>query len=525
MRTGQNKVKFDSKGNWDYKKFPWKTLSLIVLIALTTLYSYRIPVPPGASKASVLKEGDFEFIYDLSYQKDGEMVFERQIFDQVLTMVGEAREFIVVDMFLFNDTYDRKYSFAPLSDRLTQALVQQKRIHPDLQIMFITDEINTFYGAYPSQQLETLKENGIKVVITDLSQVRDSSPLYSGIWRLLRLDSLGAAGNGWLPNAFSPDSPKVTLRAYLRLLNFKANHRKVLVTENQALVTSFNPHDSSGNHSNIAFVVRGEVVEDLLESENAVAVFSGSEPVSYNLASSKIPSNGSVNGTKTDSQSGVVLVTETKPGTANTDSSLKQNPKVENVRVQMITEGKIRDILLEEIRETKAGDRIDMAMFYLGHHDIVQELINAANRGVEIRLVLDANKDAFGLEKNGVPNRPVAAKMVKDSDGKIAVRWYNTHGEQFHSKLTIISKKEHTILIGGSANLTRRNIDDYNLETDLRVILPAAHSEAVKVEAYFQRIWNNEGAEYTLDYEDYEDNSIVKRMLYEIQETAGLSSF
>lgn len=476
--------------------------ALIVLATLTTFYSYRIPVPPGTSKAGPLRDADFEFIYDLSYQKDGEMVYERQIFDRVLNMISQAREFIVVDMFLFNDAYDRKNSFPPLSDGLTQALVRQKQAYPDLQIVFITDEINTFYGAYPSKQLETLKDNGIQVIITDLIQIRDSNPFYSGIWRLLRLNSLGAAGKGWLPNAFSPDSPKVTLRAYLRMLNFKANHRKVLITEKQALVTSFNPHDSSGNHSNIAFVVEGDVLKDLVESEEAVAVFSGSKPFSF----------GSF-GSESETETKTATATETKTDLGR------------GAKVQLLTEGKIRDALVEEIRGTQAGDRIHMAMFYLGQHDIVRELIKAGNRGVEIKLILDANKDAFGLEKNGVPNRPVAAKLVKDSSGNIKIRWYSTHGEQFHSKLTIFSKNDHTILIGGSANLTRRNIDDYNLETNLRVVLPASHPEAEKAEAYFQRIWANEGAQYTLDYASYEDTSLLKRVLYEIQETAGLSSF
>jgi len=390
-------------------------------------------------------------------------------------------------MFLFNDAYDRKNSFPPLSDELTDALILQKQKYPEIQILFITDEINTFYGAYPSRHLEKLKENGVQVVITDLTQIRDSNPLFSGPWRLFRLNKLDPAGKGWLPNAFSPDSPKVTLTSYLRLLNFKANHRKVLITENQALVTSFNPHDASGNHSNIAFVVDSKIIDDLLESEKAVVKFSGGQPFTF---------NGSV--------------TEVKN---------------KNAKVQLLTEAKIRDSLIQEIAATKKGDEIKMAMFFLAQHDIIDELIKASERGVQVRLVLDANKDAFGIEKNGVPNRPVANKLVKDSKGRIRIKWYSTHGEQFHSKLTIFEKNEETILIGGSANLTRRNIDDYNLETNLKVILPKNDPESRKVRQYFDRIWYNQGGEYTLDYSAFAEDSLFKKVLYEIQERAGLSSF
>jgi HKD family nuclease len=425
-------------------------------------------------------------LYDLSYQKNGEQVYDKQIFSEIKNTIAHAREFVVIDMFLFNDAYDRKNFFPPLSEELTEALVRQKLKYPDLKVVFITDEINTFYGAYPSKHLEKLKENGVQVVITDLTQIRDSNPLVSGPWRLFRLNKLNPGGKGWLPNAFSPDSPKVTLPAYLRLLNFKANHRKVLITENQALITSFNPHDASGNHSNIGFVVRSQVINDLLKSENAVVKFSQGKP--FNL-SGKIKTI---------------------------------NP---NSKVQLLTEGKIRDALIKEIATAEKGDEIKMAMFYLAQHDVIDELIKASGRGVKVRIILDANKDAFGIEKNGVPNRPVANRLVRDSNGKIQVRWYSTHGEQFHSKLTVFEKNQATILYGGSANLTRRNIDDYNLETDLKVVLAKSDPESKKVRTYFERIWNNQGGEYTLDYSAYAEDSMFKRALYQVQERTGLSSF
>lgn len=143
-----------------------------------------------------------EFLYDLTYEKDGEIVNDQRIFRKVLDLIREAEEFIIIDMFLFNDAYNREDSFPGLTAKLTGALIDAKSANPDFKIYFITDEIN----------------------------IRDSNPLYSGGWRAF-LQWFGTSGRGWLPNAFSQDSPKVTLRSYLRLLNFKANHRKVAVTE------------------------------------------------------------------------------------------------------------------------------------------------------------------------------------------------------------------------------------------------------------------------------------------------------
>lgn len=468
------------------RRFPWKTVILVGIFSLSLVYTFSTPLPAGISETGPVRNSHFEFIYDLSYQKDGEKVYERQIFSKIISLIGEAREFIVIDMFLFNDDYDRTNSFPKLSEELTAAIIEQKEKYPSLKIVFITDEINTFYGAYPSMYLEKLKDNGVQVVITDLSKIRDPNPLFSGLWRLFRLENLETAGRGWMPNPFSPDSPKVTLRSYLRLLNFKANHRKVVITENEALVTSFNPHDASGNHSNIAFVVSSEICDDLLKSENAVVKFSGSQPFSFHGGP------------------------QIKDGSA---------------KVQLITEGKIKDSLLNEIKTAKKGDSIKMAMFYLGEHEVIKELIEASERDVDIKIILDANKDAFGMEKNGVPNRPVASSMVKKSQGRIMVKWYSTHGEQFHSKITIFEKGSDIILIGGSANLTRRNIKDYNLETNLKVVLPQSHPENERIKAYFDRMWNNKGGEYTLDFSAYEEKSLIKTVLYEIQERTGLSSF
>jgi hypothetical protein len=79
----------------------------------------------------------------------------------------------------------------------------------------------------------------------------------------------------------------------------------------------------------------------------------------------------------------------------------------------------------------------------------------------------------FGTGGPGwIPNRQVARELVTSSDGRIQVRWYDTHGEQFHTKLVMVKTADSVVVMGGSANLTRRNIEDYNLEADLRFILP-----------------------------------------------------
>src|SRR5690606_7416619 len=131
------------------------------------------------------------------------------------------------------------------------------------------------------------------------------------------------------------------------------------------------------------------------------------------------------------------------------------------------------DHLLEQIRAARNGDAIDIATFYLSDRKIIRALLDAAVRDVAIRLILDANRDAFGRQKDGVPNRPVANELVERSGGKIEVRWYRTHGEQFHTKLALIRRGEELTASLGSANFTRRNIGNYNLEANLGATVAA----------------------------------------------------
>jgi len=99
--------------------------------------------------------------------------------------------------------------------------------------------------------------------------------------------------------------------------------------------------------------------------------------------------------------------------------------------VQVLTEKKIEDAVIEAIETAAPGDALSLAMFYLSDRDIIGALKSAEARGVGTRVLLDPNKDAFGREKNGVPGRPVAHEL---HDHGLPVRWCDMHGEQRHMK-------------------------------------------------------------------------------------------
>jgi len=62
------------------------------------------PLSEGLSmKSQVYNADDVNFYYDLTYKKDGETHYERQIWDQAYKILDEAQDFFLMDIFVFND--------------------------------------------------------------------------------------------------------------------------------------------------------------------------------------------------------------------------------------------------------------------------------------------------------------------------------------------------------------------------------------------------------------------------------------
>jgi phosphatidylserine/phosphatidylglycerophosphate/cardiolipin synthase-like enzyme len=406
----------------------------------------------------------------------------------MIKMIDEAQTTIVLDMFLFNkEVGESKLQQQALTQQLTDALISKRRQYPQIEIKFITDPINSVYGGVAPEHYRQLRQAGIDVIETDLRPLRASNPTWSGFWYLCCQDLANNPEKGWLPNPFGKEP--ITLRSYFNLFNFKANHRKTLVVDTaqgwKALVTSMNPHDGSSRHSNVALVVTGNTAIDILKTEQAVGRMSGGD----------IP---------------MIILGEFE--------AAKTEPQV-----QVLTEQAILEATLNLITTAKKHDQIDLAMFYLSERQIIQALIAAQERGVQLRILLDPNKDAFGRQKNGIPNRQVASEL---HTAGISVRWCNTQGEQCHSKMIVKRSGNSSEMILGSANFTARNIKNYNLETDLRVLGSTQAQVFQDANRYFNTAWSNlEGKQMSVDYAKYADESKLKYALYRFMEWSGLSTF
>jgi phosphatidylserine/phosphatidylglycerophosphate/cardiolipin synthase-like enzyme len=479
------------KLNWSVKRY-MMVIALILLITYvaSAIFQTYKSIPEGLDFAGQTHASNVEFLADRTFvDGSGQRQHEQQIFDAMLTLIDQAQSTIVLDMFLFNaELGESKMQHRPLTVQLTKALIDKKKINPRMQIVLITDPINTVYGGVRPEHLHQLENAGIKVVVTDLRPLRASNPAWSGLWYMC-CQSLGNnTETGWLPNPFG--AQKITLRSYLALANFKANHRKTMVVDTltgwKTLISSANPHDASSEHSNAAMIIHGKIASEVLATEATVAKMSQGDVPALIMGENKVTGDAP--------------------------------------QVQLLTEAQIYDHVLKSINATASGEQLDLMMFYLSERHIVKALIAAKQRGVKVNVLLDPNKDAFGMQKNGIPNRQVAWELHKND---VPVRWCNTQGEQCHSKLLVITKQDQTKqVILGSANYTARNLKNYNLETNVAVTGQASYPAIASAQQYFDQAWQNQnGQVMSVDYDQYKDESWLKYWLYRFMEWSGLSTF
>lgn len=479
-------------------------LALLLIIAAWLAMGFwqrHKPLPEGVGVAWPMREAnDIQLLVDETwYDAEGQRHYRQAIFDEVLGMIGQARRLIVLDMFLFNDFAGKagNEGMRALSSELSEALIEQQRRYPGMTVRVITDPINTLYGALMPEHLARLKDAGVELTLTDLPQLRASNPLWSGLWHL-GLNRLGNdQGGGWLPNPLGQG--QITLRSYLNLANFRANHRKTLVVDHgdgwAGLVTTANPHDASSRHGNIALRFTGPAALDLLASERSLIGWSGSAEGGW-------------------------PETPTPPTTAG-----KAQANATGAHLRILSEAAIRDALLSRLKSADNGDRLDIAVFYLSHRPLIAALKAASARGVAVRVLLDPNREAFGMKKGGLPNRPVAAEL---SEADIEVRWCLTQGEQCHTKLLLHRERNGSgaAMILGSANFTRRNLDNLNLETSVELTGKQQTPAINEASALFERRWfSTESRRTSLPIEPQKAPGALTYWRYRIMEATGLSTF
>jgi PLD-like domain len=419
--------------------FPSLLLAWLALV----LWNSAKPLPPGThtvSQTSRLSEADVDFLYEYPPRQDA--------LAREASTIDRAEQLIVLDR-------------SPVRRELAGHLLARKRAHPHLKIVLVTDPGNEAFGGTPAPILASLEQAGIIVARARLDRLRDSNPLYSGLWRLLF---------SWWSNPFDEPPGRVTLRAWSRMQNSKADQRQLVVADDGAggWTAVVSPVGARAG-----LILRGSLARAMIASELQIAAWSTDD--------------------------------DRIPATPPMDLG-----GVGSIDARFLTEGGIESALLDAIAAAGMDDAICIAVDNLSDRRLIAAALHAAARGARVQLL---------LARNRMPNRAVAGEVLRGGGGRIEVRWYQDPAAP-HPKLLIVRHRTDLWMNWGSANFTRRNLGDLNLEASVELRMPARSAPARAVSDYFAKAWVGAAADI-----DGAEESAAGYWHYRLAEATGLSSF
>lgn len=494
-------------------------LSRSILLALffawvgSALWHSHRRLPPGlhiAGSWETLPSAQVHFARDLSAaDATGAPLIERQIDTDLLRMIGQAREIIVLDTGLFGDLpaagpRAARLRVAPtIAAALTDALLRAKQEQPALQVLLLVDP-TSIEMSVAGGPVERLRAAGIDVIAVNVDRLRAPNAAFVALWQLCCGWWSHGQGAGSWPNPIGVGPPGVAMGLWGRTPSYQRSHRQLLIVNDGAgnidgMVFSRPVNAEAALHSATALRISGPALEPALESEFAVAQFSGWS-----------------GGGSMQSRSRHLIERQRQ----NAGAAAAREP----ARARVLSEALLGDALVSLVNAAGKHDSIDLAALYLSQRELVRALLEAARRGVAIRILLDPNKDGYGFDHVGLPNRVAASELVADSDGAVRVRWYRTHGEQFSASVVLIRGSEHTRLMVGTSEFSRRDLDDFNLAAGVFVELPPDATASVNALSWFDTLWFNRasgGIEYSSDADVYADASQLHYWQYRLMEASG----
>jgi phospholipase D-like protein len=405
----------------------------------TALWNSVKPLPAGLHTASLvtrLAESDVEFLPDALAPE--------------AAAIDRAEQLIVIDQ-------------SPPAAETLRRLLARKHARPAIQIVLLTNPANEIDGGIRGQSLWQLEQAGIIVVRTRLEKLRDSSPLYSSLWRL---------AVGWWSDPFDAAADEEGLGSALRRRNRNANLRNLIVADDGAggWISILN----AGADSGAALEVRGLLASGIIGSELEIAGWSADDD--------RLPS---------------------VPRAAGAD--------VGSIDARLLTEGAIGKALLESLDATAKGDQISLAVPHLGERSVVHALLAAAARGAHLQVLLNPDR---------LPNQAVAAEMNRAAGNGIELRWARRPDARNDPRMLIIRRGAESRIYLGSADMTRRGLDDLNLSADVELRVPARIPVARAAQEFFAQEWAR-----AAPYADFADESAGSYWQYRFDEAAGLAAF
>jgi hypothetical protein len=421
-------------------------LGVFAWLALAFWNSVK-PLPPGthvASLAARLADSQVAVLRDFSGH--------REILAHELAAIDRAEQMIVLDQ-------------CPVAREIAQHLLMRKRVRPGIKIVLVADPRNAAYGGTPAQYLSELEQAGIIVARTRLNRLRDSSALYSALWRL---------SVAWWSDPYDEAPGQFNLRSWLRGLTFKADDRQLLVADDGS--GGWRSMILAGAAGDLGLELRDGLARGIAASELQIAAWSTGDD--------RLPS-----------------------------APPPEGRGVGSIDARFLTEGAIRAALLDAVGAAGSADLISVAVRALSDRRLVDAALQAAARGARIQLLLDPL---------AAPNRAVAAEL-KRGGGRVEVRWFTGGPAAAPATLATLAIIEHRGEFWvnlGAADFTRPSLDDFNLEAAIELRLQSRAPAARALADIFAKQWSSADA-----YAQYADDSPHSYWRYRLLEASGLAAF
>jgi hypothetical protein len=197
------------------------------------------------------------------------------------------------------------------------------------------------------------------------------------------------------------------------------------------------------------------------------------------------------------------------------DDRLPTAPPVESrgvgsIDARFLTEGAIQTALRDVLAVAGSGDSISVVGRAVGDRPMIDALLLACARGAHLQVLVDPELPR---------NRAVAGELMSLGVENIEVRW-QTPAAQTDAGFVLIRHRSDAWLDLGSANFTRRGLDDLNLAAAVELHMPARAAPARAAAAFFAREWSR-----AAPYAEHADQSADTYWRYRLSEATGLALF
>ena len=463
---------------------------LLIIYVFVFAYEWWRPLPEGMTRESAtytVPDKGVRFFADIDKKdKKGDLTEVRAIEARYRELLKKAEH-----MVLMGEMYVPEAGSSSVTTLLNNKHLTDKHV----AIALLTDRMSTRYGGISSEALDAQRKAGTLVIETDMNAMHDSNLLYSSFWRPFFSWWGNSPKGGWLSDPIGQSTGKFTLRSWLTFLNAKMNKSHFIFVDapngkTEKLPVLFASSDISaprGSTGATALEVDDKIWAELSRSAGLIAAISASGLPSFS-------------GTDIDDASGTL-------------------------RARMLDVTHAHEQIIAHIKNLQQTDQLSIAMRFVSDRDVVSALKDAANRNVNIRVILDPNEEYFGHKLHGMPNRPVAKEFTSNISGGVEVRWCDPRKLPCESRMMLGKSASSTFLMVGGADLTSRDIGGYNIATEVLVESSHDFTASRDAQVYFDKMWMNDGGDYTVPYERFADDSFWRSSVYNIMERTGISLY